>query len=248
MKIAFAGKGGSGKTTLCSWFGEYLAFIGKKVWLIDADTTVNLGTANGLTAHQVLTAAMTNKQLLCELIALDGTPNKTDAMKILEQVSIKLPQVEGDGERRLLNLSILANEYTSNFPTLLKTLVSHIDTEESWILIDLEAGIEHLDYGAAIDADFLVIISEPSAQSLETASQTSQLGTELGLDKQVLIMNRTQPGTQLGRDDLPRIRKYIPENMLLKSRMLIDSDVTRLESRDEILKVIAEIIRYMEKS
>ena len=48
MKIAFAGKGGVGKTTLCAWTAQYLAKQGRQVWLIDADTALSLGQAAGL--------------------------------------------------------------------------------------------------------------------------------------------------------------------------------------------------------
>jgi CO dehydrogenase maturation factor len=48
MKIAFAGKGGVGKTTLCAWLGDYLARQGHDVILVDADTALSLGQACGL--------------------------------------------------------------------------------------------------------------------------------------------------------------------------------------------------------
>lgn len=53
MKIAFAGKGGVGKTTLCAWLGDYLARQGHDVLLVDADTALSLGQACGLQPEEL---------------------------------------------------------------------------------------------------------------------------------------------------------------------------------------------------
>ncbi len=48
MKLAFAGKGGVGKTTITAWLGDYLARSGHDVWMVDAGTALALGQACGL--------------------------------------------------------------------------------------------------------------------------------------------------------------------------------------------------------
>ena len=246
MKIAFAGKGGSGKTTVASWFGEYLASQGKNVWLIDADTALSLGRANGLSADEIPDPLIAEEDLIRERIG-EGIMNLNPEVRDLpEKLSVALPQAEGEGLRRLLVMGTVAGAgggCACHANSLLKALLAHMVYErDDWVLIDLEAGVEHLGRGTVQAVDGLVIVSEPSARSLDTAAQISALATDLGLEKQVLVMNRTEPGTEIPRDDIPAQRFYIPENAALKSRMLADSDVTGLEDRDSIFKVIGGMV------
>ena len=246
MKIAFAGKGGSGKTTIASWLGEYLAAQGKNVWLIDADTALSLGRANGLSPNEIPDPLIAKEQLIRERIG-EGIMNLNPEVSDLpEKLSVALPQGKGEGLRRLLVMGTVAGAgggCACHANSLLKALLAHMIYErEDWVLIDLEAGVEHLGRGTVQAVDGLVIVSEPSARSLDTAAQISALATDLGLTRQVLVMNRTEPDTDIGRTDVPDVRFYIPESPALKARMLADSDVTGLEDRNAIFEVIGGMV------
>ena len=246
MKIAFAGKGGSGKTTVASWFGEYLAAQGKNVWLIDADTALSLGRANGLAPDGIPDPLIAEEELIRERIG-DGIMNlNPDVSDLPEKLSVALPQADGEGLRRLLVMGTVAGAgggCACHANSLLKALLAHMIYErDDWVLIDLEAGVEHLGRGTVAAVDGLVVVSEPSARSLDTAAQISALATDLGLENQVLVMNRTEPGTDIPRDDIPERRFFIPERASLKSRMLADSDVTGLPDRVEVFDVIAAMV------
>ena len=68
MKYAVAGKGGSGKTTVAAWLGDYLSRQGKNVWMIDADTALSLGASMGVQRSELPQPMVLQKQLIDERI------------------------------------------------------------------------------------------------------------------------------------------------------------------------------------
>ena len=68
MKLAVAGKGGVGKTTVTVWLGNYLKKQGKDIWLIDADTALSLGPALGLKPEEVPILLVQQKKLIQERV------------------------------------------------------------------------------------------------------------------------------------------------------------------------------------
>ncbi|HMB30905.1 MAG TPA: AAA family ATPase, partial [Desulfohalobiaceae bacterium] len=72
MKIAIAGKGGVGKTTLTVWLADYLRRKGEDVWLVDADTALSLGPALGLSPEEVPVPLVQKKELIQERVGGTG--------------------------------------------------------------------------------------------------------------------------------------------------------------------------------
>lgn len=68
MKIAFAGKGGVGKTSLAAWTADWLARNGKNVWLVDADTALSLGQASGVALDRLPQPLIQREDLVRERI------------------------------------------------------------------------------------------------------------------------------------------------------------------------------------
>ena len=74
---------------------------------------------------------------------------------------------------------------------LVKALLAHLIMENrQWVIVDLEAGVKHLGRGTVQSVDGLVVVSEPSMRSLQTASRISVLARGMGLPCQALIINR----------------------------------------------------------
>jgi len=206
MKIAIAGKGGVGKTTLVAWLGDYLARLGQMVWMVDADTALSLGQASGLSFTELPEALIQRKELFEERICPNGgsmlnlTPQVSD---LPEALFVSLPisgtpfQGMSAGEKRLLVMGGLYNAghgCACNSNALLKALLAHLVLErKEWVLVDMEAGVEHLGRGTVAHVDLLLIVSEPSLRSLETASEVGLMATALGLTRQLLILNRATP-------------------------------------------------------
>jgi len=265
MKIAVAGKGGVGKTTIVAWFGDYLARSGKTVWMVDADTALSLGQASGLARSRMPEALIARKELLQERIRptggamMDLNPHVSDLPESLF-VSLPLggfpfPGVSA-GEKRLLVMGALANAgggCACDSNALLKALLAHLVLErEEWVLVDMEAGVEHLGRGTVAHVDCLLVISEPSIRSLETAAEVGRMARQLGLLRQVLILNQATP-EEADRlpdiDGLPARRLIMPVLDSLKERQLRTASVLGLSQASQVLDAFcSELVQALASS
>lgn len=99
MKLAFAGKGGAGKTTLTAWTADYLARHGHNVWLIDADTALSLGRASGLARTDLPAPLINRHDIIMERIS-SGLINLTpDVEDLPEALSVAVPLGGADSHR-----------------------------------------------------------------------------------------------------------------------------------------------------
>lgn len=252
MKIAVSGKGGVGKTSIVSWLGDYLARQGKNVWMVDADTALSLGQASGLDRSAIPQALIQQKELIEQKIHPNGSsmmllnPHVGD---LPESLFVPLPVVGQPfpgitpGEKRLLVMGSLSNAgegCACDSNALLKSLLAHLVFErEEWVLVDMEAGVEHLGRGTIAHVDHLLVIAEPSMRSLETAAEVSHMGKQLGLTRQTLILNQATQDTLAETpflSDLPKQRLTLPTFTTLKNRQLHSCSVLGLD--DESMRII----------
>ncbi len=203
MKIAIAGKGGVGKSTLTAKLGNTLALCGQNVWLVDADTATSLGQACGLSAKQLPLPLAAQQELLHQRTTagnaslLSLTPRVDD---LPESLCVPLPIFGTDtrhtkqGKKNLLLMGGLHHAgggCACEANALLKALLAHLVLErKEWVLVDLEAGVEHLGRGTVASVEQLLIVAEPSKHSLDIAAQIGLMATEMGLTKQLLVLNR----------------------------------------------------------
>jgi CO dehydrogenase maturation factor len=242
MKLAIAGKGGVGKTSLTAWLGDFLSRSGKDVWLVDADTALSLGSALGLTEQEIPTPLVQNKELIEQRVGSGGFINMNPKVDDLPGRLGK--QV---GQMHLLVMGTIAGAgggcgCAAN--TLLKALLAHLIMRTSqWLLVDLEAGVEHLGRGTISSVDGLLVVAEPSLRSLQTASQISSLARDLGLKQQALVLNRCPSGTSLQTDlELPSLVASIPPLPSLLQRQQSSSNVLDLEDREQIDALCGKIL------
>ncbi len=251
MKIAVSGKGGVGKTTIVALFADYLAKKGKSVWLVDADTSLSLGQACGLNRNEIPEPLITREDLLLERIypsnsaIMDLNPRVSD---LPETLKISLPFEDGKnenakGEKHLLVMGAVQSANSgcacaSN--ALLKALLAHLVLErEEWVLVDVEAGVEHLGRGTLAHIDYLLVISEASMRALETAAEVGRMGKELGLKKQILILNQAENEicTQIPLlEHLPEKCLAMPTLHSLKQRQLFSPSVLNLTEDAKIIE------------
>ncbi len=253
MKIAFAGKGGVGKTSLASWMGDYLARNGKNVWMIDADTALSLGEACGIDASMLPEPLILREDLVKERIHANGFLDlNPDVDDLPEQIAVDLPfsgsDLEGAGSKKLLVMGAVTNAgggCACAANALLKAVLAHLVIERNdWVLVDLEAGVEHLGRGTVAHVDGLVVVSEPSKRSLNTASEVSELARALGLNKQALIINRFV-------NDAPTIEGFemtasLPPLDGLLYRQLSDGSVLDLPEQERVDELIAKVLGSFE--
>ncbi|QAZ67887.1 nucleotide-binding protein [Solidesulfovibrio carbinolicus] len=198
-KIAFAGKGGVGKTALAALFGDWLARSGQDVTLIDADTALSLGAACGLEPAALPASLAEREDLVRERIGdgvyLNLTPRADD---LPEAIRVAVPVGDGPlygprpGDKRLLVMGGVSGGGAGCACAaghLLQAMLAHVLTaRDVWTLIDCEAGVEHLGRGTVADVDALCVVSEASARSLAVAGRVAAMAGQLGLTRQVLVV------------------------------------------------------------
>ncbi|MBL7170609.1 MAG: AAA family ATPase [Candidatus Omnitrophica bacterium] len=205
MKIAFSGKGGVGKTTIASGLALLFSKEGKKVIAIDADPDANLGATLGFSEPDKIKAIIDMKELIHERTgARPGTtggffklnPRVEDIPEkfFVERGGIKLLRM-GGGKKGGSGCFCPEN-------TFLKALLNHLlIARDDIVIIDMEAGIEHLGRGTASGVDILLIVVEPTSRSIETAFRINKLAGEIGIKKILVIGNKVT-----GRRDIDFIK------------------------------------------
>jgi CO dehydrogenase maturation factor len=195
MKIAVSGKGGVGKTTLSSLLARYWARNGYRVLAVDADPDANLGSALGIeTAGIVPVAKM--EDLITERTGL--RPGTVGGFFKMNPKVDDLPEALGrekDGVRLLIMGTVKKGGGGCVCPesVLLKALVSHLVLyEKDLVIMDMEAGIEHLGRGTAQGVDRLLIVVEPGRRSIETAAKVRELTKDIGLHKVAAVGSKVR--------------------------------------------------------
>jgi CO dehydrogenase maturation factor len=231
MKLAISGKGGVGKTTLAAALTLLLAERGHKVLAVDADPDPNLAAALGISAaaSQAIIPIAQQKALIEE---------RTGAkVKQYGQMFKLNPQVADIAEQyaysyrgvALLVLgAIEAGGSGCACPesVLLKALVQDLVLFKNEALImDMEAGIEHLGRATARGVDQMLVVVEPGQRSLDSARRIVQLSREIGLKQIRLVGNRIAAPA-----DETLIQQAFPELELLS--FIPYSDELRLTDRD----------------
>lgn len=247
MKLAVAGKGGVGKTTLSVWLGEYLAQQGRDVWLVDADTSLSLGPALGLSEEETPKPLVQQEELIRERVGSGGFINLNPKVDDLLHGLAK----EVRGMHLLLMGTVAgAGSGCGCAPnTLLKAALAHLILWSSqWVIVDLEAGVEHLGRGTISSVDGLVVVSEPSLRGLQTASRISSMASSLGLSRQVLVLNRgEEQAMALPQDlDLPPLATNIPFLDSLQKQQQKSSSVLDLPDRDRIHELCSHVLARFE--
>lgn len=189
MKIAITGKGGVGKTTLAGTLARLFAEDGFAVLAIDADPDMNLASAIGIENPP---APLAEQKKLIEERAGTGMGG---VFKLNPKVD-DIVERFGVTERGVSMLTMGTVDTGGSgcmcpASSLLRALLRHVLLrEESVVIIDMEAGIEHLGRGTARGVDLMIVVVEPGARSIETAARIRKLSREIGIKRLVAVVNR----------------------------------------------------------
>ncbi|MDO8472971.1 MAG: carbon monoxide dehydrogenase accessory protein CooC [Dehalococcoidia bacterium] len=210
MKLAVTGKGGVGKTTVASLLARVYAAEGKNVLAIDANPDPNLATALGIPAEEVqrIVPIAEMKELVEERTgAKPGTMGGVFKMNprvddIPEKYAARI-----DGVRLIVMGTVAKGGGGCICPesVLLRTLVTHlILTRKDVVVMDMDAGVEHLGRGTARGIDAFIAVVEPGQRSVQTALAVKRLAHDLGIEKFYVVGSKVRNEAD---------RKYVQDNM-----------------------------------
>lgn len=192
LRIALAGKGGAGKTTISATLARLLARRGHPVLVIDGDSNPNVAVALGVSPADA--AAIPPLPLGLVSRRLDGAALKDPVESIVERFGTTAP----DGVSVVhMAMPQHADEgcLCSSHTTVSAILADTGKTREAVTILDLEASPENFSRGTTRHVDALLFIVEPYYRSLETARRMGKLAAELELDRVWVVANKLRsPG------------------------------------------------------
>ncbi len=194
MKIAVSGKGGVGKTTFSAMLIRTLNDQGKKVLAIDADPDANLAAAIGIPDAETIIPISEMKDLVYE-----RTEAKPGSVGGFFKMNPKVDDLPDALSARLGNIKLMRLGGVKKGgagcicpeSTMLKALITHIVlARDEVVVMDMEAGIEHLGRATAGAVDRLIVVVEPGRRSIDTAIHIKKLAGEIGLSRIAMIGNK----------------------------------------------------------
>ncbi len=185
MKIAIAGKGGVGKTTITAVL-SYLFARDHEVLAIDCDPSMNLAFTLGVRDFKPLSEL---KDVIHERVGrgliFKLNPKVDD---IVEKYS-----VENEDGIKLLVLGTINRGGEGCFcpeSAFLRAVLRHAILKSEFLFLDMDAGIEHLGRGTAKGVDAMITVIEPNLKSVETAKKIESLAKDIGIDDVYFVVNK----------------------------------------------------------
>jgi len=210
MKIAVSGKGGVGKSTVAASVALLLAQSGRRVLALDADPDANLAAALGVPSTTRITPISQEIALIEERTGAKVS-QYGQIFKInpeVGDVADKLA-VKHKGMELLVLGGITKGGGGCACPenTFIKALVTDLVLfKNETLIMDMEAGIEHLGRSTAGGVDVMIIVVEPGQRSVDCANSVIRLSEEIGLDRFILVGNKVT-----GEEDRAYIASAFPD-------------------------------------
>jgi CO dehydrogenase maturation factor len=253
VKIAVSGKGGVGKTTFSANLINAFAKRGHTVYAVDADPDVSLGATLGLPAGEL--------DALRPIIEMKGiVDERTGGEGAFFTLNPKVDDLIDDftlqqGNIRFFRMGAVKQGGTSCYckenSFLYAVLNSLLLDKEDVVVMDMSAGIEHLTRGTSRGVDMIVIVTEPTRVSVNTAKIVQKLSTELGVCRVKVLVNKVRTDkekafvrSQFSEEELLGMVPFdesVLENAVEEESGLLDGSGV-MPGIDEILeKILGEV-------
>ena len=250
MKIAVTGKGGVGKTTIAATLARLYAEEGHPVLAADVDPDANLGLALGFPEE-----------------ILDSIVPITKMRKLIEE------RTEASADNRFYKInprvSDIPDKYSKEYNGVKLLTLGTVETAGSGcvcpehvmlrriinslvlhrgdvVILDMEAGLEHLGRGTTEGMDMFIVVIEPGARSIQTYKNVKRLAKDLGVSQVMVVANKVRSA-----EDEEFIRAKIPAEDLLGfihyNSEVIDADRQGESPYDFSEKLIQEVRNIKDK-
>jgi len=214
MKVAITGKGGVGKTTLSSTLARLYADEGRTVLAADVDPDANLGLALGLTQEEVDSIVPISK--MRTLVEERTGANAANTFFKLNPYVADIPDElskEINGVKLLVMGTVDVGGSGCVCPehVMLKSILSAMTyRKDDVVIMDMEAGLEHLGRGTAANMDQFIVVIEPGARSVQTYRNVKRLASDLGVKRVRVVANKVRDA-----QDEEFVKANIPQQDLL---------------------------------
>jgi CO dehydrogenase maturation factor len=173
---------------------------GNKVLVVDADPDMNLATLFQIPPERKITPIVEMKELIAERTGTRvGEPAPFFTMNPRVDDIPETYWVEHEGIRLLVMGTVQRGGGGCACPenAFLKSLLGHlVVNRQDWVILDMEAGIEHLGRGTAIGVDYMLVVVEPNRTSIETAFRIQNLARDIGIKRVRVVGNKIQSPAQ----------------------------------------------------
>lgn len=262
LKIAVSGKGGVGKTTVAGILARLFGMDGRDILVLDADPASNLASAVGVEREVSLRMIPLSRMLdmIEERTGVRPGGGYGGIFKMNPKVDDLAERfaVEGKDGVRLLVLGTIKTGGEGCFcpeSALLKSLLKHLVLEEDqYLIMDMEAGLEHLGRGSSRHMDVMIVVVETGMRSVDIALMIKDLAAEIGIGRVVAVINKvySQEAAEKVRiileDQGIPVMATIPFNPQLVEADLLGISPMDLEGTDDVVEAISSIKHALEES
>lgn len=249
--IALAGKGGTGKTSIASLAVRYLTEKRKgPVLAVDADSNSCLNEALGVKVHA--TIGRLREQSL-DAIRKGGERPGGMSMEQLFDYQVQQSLAESDGfDLMVMGRPEGAGCYCAA-NNIIRKYTDKLSETYPYVVIDNEAGMEHLSRRTTHRVNFLIIASDPTVKGIQTAKRIDELSEELRLniDRRIIVINRVT-GAEAGKlsDAAARygltINAFIPQDDAIFEYDLLGEPIFKLPSNSPAVAGVYKLLDSLE--
>ncbi|MDD1713203.1 MAG: AAA family ATPase [Methanoregulaceae archaeon] len=237
--IAVSGKGGTGKTTLSALLvRSFIGLAQAPVLAVDADPNANLHEALGVTVQETL-GCMREEAFTRQI-----PPGMSRTAYIRYRFRQVLVESQGFdliamGRPEGTGCYCFAND-------LLQAAMKTLERDYRFVVIDSEAGMEHIARGTIGRPDILLIVSDPGARGIRTAVRIRDIARSLGINDQsmFLVFNRYR-GESADISGMPRPVAWIPEDPYIPAADLAGIPVGEIPPDSPAYVSVRDLARHL---